>query len=251
MNLSRLNYSISKDFPPLVLLGDFLHTGDDFYVSSNAYVNHYDYLIFFDSRGFSGSFDQSLAGLITKHLSLNNLSYLILVRPLPLTMWISLYNFLTLNSFSFENLITNVGFVDFTPKKLNILKSASLQFQSLPSNSQPSIISSGSFQLKSGLTESLYTFLFPSSFTDLLNNALNTFSSSFVLATPYFSPEIPLERVRPPAFYTGINFSNNYNASLNVTVVNLPPFGKSHCYDAVHYSTLGNAVVFQSLVKFF
>ena len=81
----------------------------------------FDYLLFFDSRAMTIDEENHKNTTLTKTLNLfdkKNISYLAISRPKNLTIFATLLNFLELNKdLKFKNLITNLGFVDFTPKK--------------------------------------------------------------------------------------------------------------------------------------
>ena len=81
----------------------------------------FDYLLFFDSRAMTRDEENHKNTTLTKTLNLfdkKNISYLAISRPKNLTIFATLLNFLELNKdLKFKNLITNLGFVDFTPKK--------------------------------------------------------------------------------------------------------------------------------------
>ncbi|WP_058892765.1 hypothetical protein [Campylobacter iguaniorum] len=85
----------------------------------------YDFLLFFDSRGMSINDIDNNNTFLSKFICLlkkKNLSFIAISRPKNLTIFATLLNFIELNSgLRFKNLFTNLGFVDYTPKKqLNI-----------------------------------------------------------------------------------------------------------------------------------
>ena len=101
----------------------------DFLVSTNSKNHNYHILIFLDSRGFSLESEKNLITFFKKKFIKKK--YLIISRPLEMTTWATLINFLKLNQkIKYKYLITNMGFNDFTPKKkkfaLNVQKQAKL-----------------------------------------------------------------------------------------------------------------------------
>ena len=91
---------------------------NDFLISTNTKQINYHCLIFLDSRGFSLKSKKNLIDFLKKNLKKK---YLIISRPLEMTTWASLINFLKLNqNIKYRYLITNMGFNDFTPKKKKI-----------------------------------------------------------------------------------------------------------------------------------
>lgn len=116
---------------PLQVMGGRLHDGHDFVVRSNAYNSALDYLLFLDSRGISREFEQSLADKLITRLSQLGKTFLLVCRPLELTIWATLIGFLALNKLNPGKIITNMGFVDFTPKKQSILQDAVRQIEAV------------------------------------------------------------------------------------------------------------------------
>ena len=103
------------------------YSGKDQYFFSNTNSYNIDYLFFFDSRGISSGYNNSLVKLIETKYSRSH-KIIIISRPLYITTWSTLYNFLKLNNLKFKTLVTNMGFVDYTPKKKIILEDYIFQF---------------------------------------------------------------------------------------------------------------------------
>jgi hypothetical protein len=101
--------------------GEVINTRPDFFVKSNSDIKDAEVLFFFDSRGISAEYETSLIKMILDHIS-EDVNYLVIGRPLEITTWLTLYNFLKLNDLRVKKIITNLGFVDFTPKKESIIK---------------------------------------------------------------------------------------------------------------------------------
>ena len=88
LKMLSLNYN-DKSF--IKLVGNSLYDGHDHLVKSN--INNYEnieILILLDSRGISRSYENSLAQKLVNYFSESK--FLILVRPLELTVWPTLYN---------------------------------------------------------------------------------------------------------------------------------------------------------------
>ena len=117
-----MSYGINKKIK-LVFYGDELNKRHDFVVSSKYPGKRIDLLLFFDSRGVSKQYNNSLIHKIISHLP-QKMSFLLISRPLEITTWMTLYNFIFLNRIVPKKIITNMGFVDFTPKKVPLLKKA-------------------------------------------------------------------------------------------------------------------------------
>ena len=68
---------------------------NDFLISTNTKNQNYHVLIFLDSRGFSLNSEKNLIAFFKKKFKKKK--YLIISRPLEMTTWCSLINFLKLN----------------------------------------------------------------------------------------------------------------------------------------------------------
>lgn len=88
-------------------------------LSSHEDGEDYDLLIFTDSKGTSigDEVGKEWTTLLIKKLKSKGISYLFVSRPKEMTVFFTLLNFLELNNIKFKKLVTNVGFVDTTPKK--------------------------------------------------------------------------------------------------------------------------------------
>ena len=122
MKILKFNCLFHDKIISYKLIGDLINNGHDFYCEASSLESHFDYFCFFDSRGISHSFEGSIVEGLRDFFCKKNLSYLIISRPLNLTTWATLYNFQKLNKINASNLITNMGFVDFTPKKNDVLE---------------------------------------------------------------------------------------------------------------------------------
>ncbi len=106
----------------LKFVGNKVHTGFDFFLSANSIDKNIDYLIFFDSRGISKGFDKSLVKRILEYIG--EKKHIAICRPLNLTTWATLSNFLSINKIYPKSIVTNMGFVDFISKKKKLLDEA-------------------------------------------------------------------------------------------------------------------------------
>jgi hypothetical protein len=233
----------------LLFYGECFWGGKDHLITSNSTDKTLDYLVFFDSRGYSFNceFSASVVGRMFKYLSSKNKSFLIVNRPLEITTWATLYNFLSLNNLSFGKLITNMGFVDFTPKKKSICEDSISQIE---------------YKIGSGVAIAEYLEDYKSAEQELIPLyclRYNDFYRSFIqeitsnhdtviVNTPEISPHINYERNRPSSFFNGIVAGNHFNTSIQTaSVINLKNFSKDETYDAVHYTGEGSRVVFEEL----
>ena len=225
-------------FPP--------YSGVDFSIKANTCETVFDTLVFFDSRGGVGRASDSLARKITDLLEKKGKTYLCVVRPLNLTMWATLGNFLEKNHLKFDHLITNMGFVDFTPKKYDLVLQAQEQVKMFNEEA-----SDGHRFVEKVLNKGHPLNLYALKYTDKYLKAVNSFLGGFqtlVINTPLFDDSSAIPRERPKTFYCGLKKSQMFNVSLeNVSVVNLPTINNEFSYDAVHYTDRGLDYIFEKV----
>jgi hypothetical protein len=235
------------NFGPMVLAGDRLHAGRDFDVRSNGGRGKLDYLIFLDSRGVSGGFEGSLADKLTGWISGAGGYYLSLCRPLELTTWATLINFITLNRLNPAQIVTNMGFVDFTPKKQSILEDAIRQVEFLVGKGVAKSYALQHIVSSRGDEIPLYSMAYDGTYRQCIESTVVR-QPTVVINSPLVDPEIRVERLRPSSFFFALTESNEFNRSINgAQVVDLPDFDESLTYDAVHYTSRGNEVIFDAI----
>jgi hypothetical protein len=234
--------------PPFDFIGDRLHEGHDCRILGSGSVEELEYLIFMDSRGVSSRYENSLADKIIHHISEKG-SYLLVCRPLELTTWATLLNFLKWNRIAPKTIVTNMGFVDFTPKKEEVLLDAKAQVDYLLGINDTTIEFEEMYTASSGIQIPLYSLTYDHRYLKEINRiALN--SNLVVLNTPAILPDLVLPRARPLSFFNGIEKGNDFNRRIeNSTVLELPTFDLSLTYDAVHYTDEGNRLIFQMISK--
>jgi len=231
----------------LQLVGERLHEGYDFVVRSNAEHPKIDYLLFLDSRGISRGFEYSLADkLINKILQLEK-TYLLICRPLKLTVWATLVGFMALNRLNPGKIITNMGFVDFTPKKKSILEDVVQQVNKVVGEAVASAYFVERY-CSSGCEEiPLYAMRYEDAYRCAIE-ALAERCTLVVLNTPLVHPGIALQRKRPISFFPALVESNAFNHSITgAKVTDLPIFDRAQTYDAVYFTRAGNDLIFERL----
>lgn len=228
----------------LKIIGARLHEGHDFIVQSNTANNIFDYLLFFDSRGVSREFKNSLADKLVSKIELMGKTYLLVCRPLELTIWATLIGFLKLNQLRPAKIITNMGFVDFTPKKLSILQDVALQVNLIVGEDVASSYYVENFLLSGGGVAPLYSLRYKKDY-QLSIETISTQYSLIIINTPLTNDEIVIQKKRPRAFFPAQSESNDFNRSITgAVVIDLPEFDERLTYDAVHYTPLGNEMIF-------
>lgn len=231
----------------LEVIGARLHDGHDFVVRSNAKQGVFDYLIFLDSRGISRKFDGSLADKLITQLAQWGRTYLLVCRPLELTTWATLINFIAINNLSPAKIVTNMGFVDFTPKKLSILQDAVQQVEFLVGRGVAESYFVQNFVSSTSEEIPLYAM----SYGDAYRNAIEAIvkrQSTVIINTPLIDAGMRLDRARPFAFFPALADANKFNRSINCAeVIDLPDFDETLSYDAVHYTGHGNELIFEKV----
>jgi hypothetical protein len=213
----------------------------------------FDYLIFVDSRGFviNDTIEFSsiylLKTLMKKYLGVN---YLIISRPKNLTVYSTLINFLNLNpKLKFKNLITNLGFVDCTPKKQNNIDDILSQIE-LFSKSSNIIVDHEKYRLSSGNLELLKSIKYSKDYLLELNSSLHSFKKCFFINTPIISGYVNTERKRPNSFFTQLYKTNeliNNIVDLSNKNILIDISDLSYTYDGVHFTKTGHHMVFNKI----
>jgi hypothetical protein len=229
--------------------GNRLNTGLDFLIKCNAIDNEVDKLVFLDSRGVGREFNGSLAEKIITRMDLKS-SYIMVCRPLELTTWATLSNFMALNSIKPRKIITNMGFVDFTPKKLALLEDAIKQVDYIIGEKVAKSIFADNYVSSTGEVIKLYSMMYSQQYKQSIQNIVRSIPT-VIVNTPIVDQGINIQRKRPHAFFKGLALSAAFNQSImGAEVVNLPLFDKTLTYDAVHYTILGNEVIFNMIKEY-
>ena len=229
---------------------------NEMFISDN-FLKKFDFLIFFDSRGLNINNDiyggTSLINLV-EFLKNNNISYLAISRPKNLTTFVTLCNFLKLNeNLHFKNLITNLGFVDCTPKKSENINDMLLQISQF-SKITNSIVEFEEFELSDGKNEILKSISYSKEYqNELMQYFNNRFEKLYFINTPVVSQDIKIERHRPKSFFSQlqatnhliselINFDTNKNILIDISKL-------VYTYDGVHYTSVGHEKIYKAIVK--
>lgn len=238
-------------------IGEISHAKENktFY---NIKSNNIDYLIFFDSRGLTvnnENYENSYLYKFLDKIKKNNKTYIAISRPKNVTILESLINFLKNNKkFKFQILITNLGFVDYTPKKLDVINDMKLQ---LNNNKYMKILISDKYTLALGSTESLYNLEYKVSYIEYINKVLNKrFQRAYFISTPIIDENINIDRARPKSFFMQISKTNELLDNLikinsNFFKIDISELclnkNLKNTYDAVHYTENGHCEIFNIL----
>lgn len=216
-----------------------------------------DFLLFFDSRGsrIQGEIDdsESIYSKWKSYLDAHNFSYVMTSRPFGSTTFFSLINFVKASGINYKSLITNVGFVDLTPKKKDVIDDIILQAKSAIPKIDAELIELEEITLSSGSIEMLYSLRWETYVTMIAHFIETTFENSLFIETPVFGSEIQFERKRPESFFSQLHESQSFirNIAKNIShskVVALPEFeAKQFMDDGVHYIKDGHRYIWNCI----
>lgn len=232
----------------LLFYGHELNDRHDFMIRSNCRLKEVEYLLFFDSRGISKSYEESLIKLIIDSIG-NKARYLIIARPIEITIWLTLFNFLRMNEIRPQKIITNMGFVDFTPKKRSVIDQTIFQYTPFLIPEDAQVHNKEMFRLSNGDESELFTHSYPQSALDIFIPALHK-QNLIIINTPELTPDFQYPRPRPTSFSKAVQESNLFNC-MNFNkfpIISLKNFSIEDSYDGVHYTTVGNEMIFEKLL---
>ena len=259
MTERRESFVLNLNFPA----GRLNVHNDTFMVSSDSHLREFDFLCFFDSRGSTLDEDKtySISGLLIEYFRSIGSTYFVVCRPLEITVFFSLFNFLHLNDYRARNLITNMGFVDFTPKKSEFIEDIQSQKALLFDNIKCKVECLEEYTLSDGSREVL-RYLDINPCAHAFSNCLDKqFESIYLVKTPEFEPKCKFPRQRPDTFYSQLKKTNIFidriaELSKKIKPVNLSDnqdiFDNDYLefsYDGVHYTQFGHNFVFKKICE--
>jgi len=227
--------------------------------SSNIKSKSFDYLVFVDSKGFNSvSPEKSWIINLINEFSKSKKSYLVITRVKELTTFFSLINFLTHNSINYKNLITNLGFVDLTPKKLVFIDDIILQNPFIKTPLQKKFLSK--YIDESNKSINLYNIIIDNKLSDLISDFLSIrFDKIYLLETFEFDNSINVKRKRPNCFFQCLIKTNKLLSQLCVNnknfdiikfkVSDIKVNSSEISFDAVHFTDLGHEIVYNKVIK--
>jgi len=238
-------------------IGEISTSSENQMLTSNDFLNKIDFLIFVDSRGLSinnNSYSYTYFRNLIEFLEENNISFLAISRPKNLTTFATLCNFLKLNeNLHFKKLITNLGFVDCTPKKSENINDMLLQISQF-SKTKNSIVEFEKFELSDGKNEMLKSINYSKEYqSELMQYFNNRFEKLYFINTPLVPQDIKIKRHRPKSFFsqlqatnqltsTFINFDANKNRLIDISKL-------VYTYDGVHYTSEGHEKIYEEIMK--
>lgn len=219
-----------------------------------------DVLIFTDSRG--ACLDDGGIGWapsLFRFLETAGFSTLLAVRPRDCTVFLTLMNFLRLNGVRCDHLVAQVGLVDFTPKKADIIDDIFRQGEDSFRTTAFETERLSSYRLLSGRRERLYSIRFDTPWfraavaDSLGRHCRRTTLIGTMEVTPYFRTE----RKRPPEFFPKLKESNRFLAGVAkvgrlIDYVRSPDVfmdgPNSYSSDGVHYTARGHMLTYISVL---
>lgn len=219
--------------------------------TSQIVSENYEVLIFTDSKGTAVTSKEHISWTeaLFDYFASRGMSCLLISRPKLTTVFYSLLQFLAYNPIKFKYLITNVGFVDLTPSRIEFINEVVVQ---APVELQRYIKYKRicDFKVSSGEIENLNSFKYCKSITRYISDIISkSFDYSLLIATLDCSNKIKIERKRPDKFYSQLkktnkfifNISNYYNNLHYVQPFSAQPANTELLtYDAVHFTRRGH-----------
>ena len=245
-------------------IGEISHSNENKTFFNIREIRQIDYLIFLDSRGLTineKSFDNTYLNKIMKDLDTQNKTYIAVSRPKNLVTFASLLNFLDKNkSLKFKNLITNLGFVDLTPKKDDLLIDMKKQISYLWKYDIDSEKLSP-YKLSTGEIEILYSLVYDKKYISFIYNQflLNDFNKIYFINTPIIDKKIKIKRKRPIEFFkkiidTNTDINEISNKLMNSKIIDIKNsfngnVTENYTNDAVHYTDTGHDLIFKNIIR--
>ena len=168
-------------------------SGNDFRIISSSFKikKKYNLLLFTDSKGsnFLSNTNNCWTDKLLNLIKKKSLSYLFISRPKEMTTFISLINFLNLNSISFNYLITNVGYADITPSKSFFINDIKSQLDNTIYDLKLKPHKLEKYKLSNGKYENLYSYNY-GEIENLISSYLDkNFNYGILLGTMLFFKE--------------------------------------------------------------
>lgn len=232
--------------------GELSNSPENLVIKSKT-SEYYDYLIFMDSRGAKVEKNStSFIDLLRIYFEKMEFSYLIVSRPLNLTIVASLLSFFDNTIIKFGRVVTNVGFVDTTPKKKNTLLDIKSQLDGLGLGIEYKYQNLGYFNLASGINEELGTFsISENSINALAKKLKNINSKLYFLNTPEVLSNKGFTRCRPESFYSQIYKSNELVKKISDEagghLIDISKVGID-TFDGVHFTDIGHKACYKILL---
>jgi hypothetical protein len=177
-----------------------------------------------------------------------------------LTTFFTLINFFERNNNSCKHLITNLGFVDCTPKKKEFIDDLLIQAPKLIKSRDLNLFEMGEYTLNDGSTEMLYSIDYRAVINVLSTQIAKFAFFTHLITTIEFKSDLKISRKRPDSFYLQLKKTNQFlkeisNTNSRITliksIVDSQKFTKPEdlTYDAVHFTKLGHQILFNEMMN--
>jgi len=215
--------------------------------SSSEIGKEYDVLIFNDSKGVSLQNVKSWPEMLIEYFKEKGISSLFISRPRELTVFFTLINFIKLNGVQFKYLITNVGFVETTPKKEEFIDDIISQCPILNTNLRKYPLCD--YPLNTGKIATLYSIDYESVISLIANSLHANFKQTHLIGAYEFTSGIKIQRNRPKEFYNQLKMANKLMRTVcglsdNIEFVDvncqIPQNQEDLSYDAMHFTQEGH-----------
>lgn len=224
------------------------------YKQYNNVSNNSRYILFyFDSKGsrVDSNNCKSIFDLITEKPLIFDNELNIIVRPHKLTTFLTLVNDLDKLKRYPTVLITNVGFVDYTPKKLEILSEHINNANDVGVKIKPTIAEKN-YKLSNGESVKLYNTRYSNTDLDLICDRLNKIKKLvFINSSLNFKNKNHWKRERPISFFNSLIDSNilirNINKKIKKSI--LINMEESTTFDGVHWTCESHKKLYYKLLK--
>jgi len=235
--------------------------GEDFVILSSDHDlrDHYDFLVFTDSKGMT-LLQEDVRNTWTYMFAQDRIktgySVLLITRPKIITVFFTLVNFVRNNGVKFTYLVTNLGFVDHTPKKREFLDDIVQQLPEQFPQSELSLKELGTYTLSSGENQLLCSFNY-SNISELIGDEIRrAFKFCVLIGIIEFNNTIKISRSRPDCFYDQLNAANEFIFNISKNSASLIFFQylraplydpEKVSYDAVHFTSFGHKQLFENI----
>lgn len=255
------NHLFLKKIMDFIPIGERTTSTDFSILCNTSNLEEIQKIAFLDSRGkkiFPDGSPNFTAALLADAWKKKEEKYLILTRTHASTTFFTLINFLENIQIKTPYLLTNMGFVDFTPKKKNVVDDIIFQAEPLIEKSKLKLIDMGQFHLSSGVSERLFAF----DMIDTLNDIafyLSKHSERIVfIGTHEIPSDAQFERERPQSFFSQLVETNKFLDKLvekmNPLAVVMKPQTPEYdaqdlIFDGVHFTSLGHQSILARLIS--
>ena len=225
---------------------------EDYAFFSNT-TSNFSYLVYLDSRGSRSQFEDQInfATLLKDYFNTKKETYRIIVREFNLTTFLTLMKYLKNVDLKTTTLITNVGFVDYTPKKIEILNEFILNGKEIGVEIEPKKVET-KYKLSDGIFADLYSnFYTYENIKSIIEELKALKKILFINSSENFKNRDNWDRKRPNSFFKSVVASNDLIQNLNHQLKNSVIIDSLslETFDGVHYLEKSHLELFNRIKK--